>query len=698
MAGSSQGSTVLPLFDSRTPEELDALVKRAQHCDPTYVPVNLNSWHQVFLREEPLDLPEGPPSFCDPCETDRLVAELLELPEVETASGIRSGNLPGSIFDDRNHYLGPANKNSGPPHGLGVAKAWEEARREHGINPGEGVQLIDIEEAWYLDHEDLPPGITVLDGLNPGNSGWHWHGTNVLGTIFMQPANDKGGAGIAWGGKGRVAGRLRTYTIRVQRIVNGVIQTSERVTSGINVPVAVLEAVLRSEFGDVILLEDQTPKPEGRIDTPENLPVELCPGVFDIIRIATAVGVIVIEPAGNADIQPIGSANPGVHPRRLVKVEGTPTSPQPGELPPIKMPDSGAIIVGASNSTDLTPKDYSNFGNRVDVFAWGDDVCTTGPGKDFELPVVLAALQKQYRPDTTATVDDTRRPFNGTSAAGALIAGVVMLLQSIAQKRGSRYSPVQMRKLLKQGGTPSSGSKTDYIGVMPNLEAILDLDNIPFGSDIFIRRTGSDTGLPIPAPVEASLDQEIARLSASPDIFISASADGSGPPDYHLIVPGERETSSGQLIKNFLSVGVRNRSRPRAEGVKVTLYWSKLSTCQFPASWSRNTIHTFVFDTAVTADSTLVKSQSFVWNGQGLPSESSEDFCLIAIATSPSDPGPNVISIAESLEKLWTSQNPVVDGVSPPPPDAEQRMKLYLTFLRNNNNIAHRKFNVPQSI
>jgi hypothetical protein len=42
--GTSVGAQVLSLYYPSTPEELEALVARAQKADPTYVPVDMTAW------------------------------------------------------------------------------------------------------------------------------------------------------------------------------------------------------------------------------------------------------------------------------------------------------------------------------------------------------------------------------------------------------------------------------------------------------------------------------------------------------------------------------------------------------------------------------------------------------------------------------------------------------------------------------
>ncbi len=64
--------------------------------------------------------------------------------------------------------------------------------------------------------------------------------------------------------------------------------------------------------------------------------------------------------------------------------------------------------------------------------------------------------------------------FNGTSSASAIVAGVAIAVQSIAEAAGKkRLGPAQMRETLSHhaNGTPSP----DRIGVMPDLKKIIKL-------------------------------------------------------------------------------------------------------------------------------------------------------------------------------------------------------------------------------
>jgi hypothetical protein len=60
---------------------------------------------------------------------------------------------------------------------------------------------------------------------------------------------------------------------------------------------AIADAVSVMSFGDVLLLEAQT-----TLWGYSLVPVEIEPAVFDVIRLATALGIVVVEAAGNGGV------------------------------------------------------------------------------------------------------------------------------------------------------------------------------------------------------------------------------------------------------------------------------------------------------------------------------------------------------------------------------------------------------------
>src|SRR5262249_7492544 len=76
-------------------------------------------------------------------------------------------------FEARQLYLADA------PPGLGAANSWSWPG-----GAGAGIQIIDIEGAWLLTHEDLVENQGGLaGGVQIDDVAWRNHGTSVLGIL-----------------------------------------------------------------------------------------------------------------------------------------------------------------------------------------------------------------------------------------------------------------------------------------------------------------------------------------------------------------------------------------------------------------------------------------------------------------------------------------------------------------------------------
>jgi len=108
---------------------------------------------------------------------------------------------------------------------------------------------------------------------------------------------------------------------------------------------------------------------------------------------------------------------------------------------------SGAILVGAGEPKKSERCRDSNYGRRVDLHNWGRCVVTCDSKRDYY-----------------------HYGFLGTSAAGAVVAGVVACIASVLAANGYRpLSPRRMRRLLVRTGY----LKSKGIGPRPDLEAAL---------------------------------------------------------------------------------------------------------------------------------------------------------------------------------------------------------------------------------
>ncbi len=389
---------LLPLFESQ--DSIDQLVDRARRNDPDYEPADFSAWFQV-------ETPAG-------VNADELVKRLRKLDNVETAYLIRPNPPPDvkpgdDIRNKRQYYQDKA------PRGIDARFAWGFFGGD-----GAGIGFVDLEQGWNLNHRDLEDAkITIISGVNRDN---YSHGTSVLGEVLMVD-NTTGGVGIAPSAKGRVISLWRT-------------------DSSPNTADAIRCAIATMSFGDVLLLEVHETDP---ISETDYWPAEILQPNYIAIRLATAMGIVVVEAAGNG----------GYDLDRYTNAKGR-------NIFDRNYRDSRAIMVGAGSSEDPHTKlPFSNHGNRIDCYAWGENINTT------------------ITSDTGGSNTEYTTRFDGTSGAAPIVAGAVLIVQGIAQfSLGRRLSPLELRDLLTTNGTPSATPATDKIGVMPDLKAIITNNQI----------------------------------------------------------------------------------------------------------------------------------------------------------------------------------------------------------------------------
>ncbi len=372
----------------------------------------------------------------DPSDSRRLATRLKRTNAVKDAyvaprpvpavvvlpPGVPDGKTPASRnFEPSQGYL------HAPPDGIGAMAVWPQP----GGN-GRGVTICDIEGAWNLKHEDLPPGITLLGGKMIPDLGWRNHGTAVLGEMVSLPGV-AGTVGIAHGATAVVH----------SAVINGVFNAAGAITA----------AAARLTAGDVILIELQGTGPNGKYVAMQYWRAE-----FLAIEAAVAKGIVVVEAAGNGD-EDFDAPN----------FQGTGLQQ-----------DSGAIVVGAgvppTNYFDFfgfgagkpgyseigTPRSriwFSNYGKIVNVHGWGWHVTSLGYGD----------LQGGARENTWYT-----QRFSGTSSASPIVAAAAACIQGRAKvQKGSPLSPSVVRDILVKSGTPQEPSPgmpvSQHIGPLPDL-------------------------------------------------------------------------------------------------------------------------------------------------------------------------------------------------------------------------------------
>jgi serine protease len=480
-----------PLIESVDARRLSEMVERARRMD-----LDIERDRPDFSRWYQIVTPNG-------VDAGELAKALRRLEAVETAYVMRPLPPPVSPGDDPRYpnegYLSAA------PNGIDAVYAW-------GFTGGDGtgVGFVDLEQGWNLNHEDLASaGITLISGVN---NAYFYHGTFVLGELRMAD-NAVGGVGIAPQSSGRVVSQWRT-------------------ASSYNTADAILNAVSVMAFGDVLLLEAQETDPVGG---QYYWPVEIADATYDAIRLATALGIVVVEAGCN------GSYDLDAYTNLSGKKIFDRTSAD--------FRDSGAIMVGAGSSASPHARlSFSNYGNRIDCYGWGENIDTT--------------TTNSTGTDNTAYTSS----FNGTSGASPIITGAALLVQSLAQTAlGYRFSPRELRRILVTNGTASATPSTDKIGVMPDLRAIITGNALNLAPDLYLRDIVGDTGNPTSGMV-----------SQSPDIIVKQGAVANPQTTYGVGSGNENDPALSDDVNsgpdNFVYVRLLNRGGSAAGNVSVDVY------------------------------------------------------------------------------------------------------------------------------
>ena len=332
---------------------------------------------------------------------------------------------------------------SAAPDGIDARYAW---RKGFG---GEGVRFVDVERSWNFEHRGLQR-VRFKFGENgartpfyneslpvAGEGNCPEHGTNVLGVVAGWDSRE-GHRGIAPN-----CSSVATVSQRRKKL-HGL--------DDWDLVGAILYAVSGADellgFGDVLLIE---------VQTLDNLPVEVVEHYYLATKLAVGNGIIVVECGGNA----------GCDLDRHWEITGdwSPTISMCRDDERFR--DSGAIVVAAGQQRPVknrkgrwchAPWHSTNYGTRIDCYAWGESIRTAGGG-DGGMP-----CNERY----------TSR-FGGTSGAGAIIAGAAILVQQMfmSRARGRHLPPDEMRQILShpKHGTPGCGHE---IGIMPNLRKIYE--------------------------------------------------------------------------------------------------------------------------------------------------------------------------------------------------------------------------------
>ncbi len=486
------------------------------------------------------------------------------------------------------------------PDGIDARWMWTQPSGE-----GAGVGIVDLEGGWRVTHEDLvAKSPTLIYGTQYAS--WMDHGTAVLGEIAASD-NTVGVVGSA----------PSVSSVRMSSIYDAM--GVQHVTDALVAAIAAMSA------GEILLIELQT----------GFKPIEITDANLDAIRLASALGIIVVEAAGNGntDLDAWTTAG-GLH--RLNRTSAD-------------FVDSGSIMVGAAVSS--VPHDrwaYSNYGSRIDCFAWGENVTSTGYG-DLD--------------DGGGNADlEYTNTFQGTSSASPIIVSAAALVQSRYMSiSGSILSPMQMRQLLSNPatGTAQGAGVAGAIGVMPNLALIVP--SMGLMPDVYLRDAVGDTGaIPWTGPITISPDVIVLpNPVADPQLMY-----GEGSGTENIAALGDK-VELGQ--NNTIYIRVRNRGGVAATNVTVTVYWDEVGTLITPSGW--HLIGSTTIPNVPVGD-ILTVSPAITWLKANLPTV--PHACFVVVLSHSTDPAP-IIPAALS----WTE---------------------FYDLIRNNNNITWDNFNMVEEL
>jgi serine protease len=272
---------------------------------------------------------------------------------------------------------------------------------------GEGQHFVDVEAGWGPDREPLA-GDSKPDARS--------HGEAVLRIVTaIAPRMASLNVASVWH-----SGPGRDRQFRQNALLAAIDALVQAGDGGRTTGVLLLEQV--AHYDAVI------PYRGTHVEVRWDLPLETAAVEAELIRMASALGITVVEAAGNGFSPGLGAERQGLDLDDYPLTHG---------MHALSEWDSGAILVAAANSADRSRLEASNFGSRVDGYAWGDGA------------------------------------FGQTSAAAAIVAGAALVVLGIAAAaRPAKRSMTgrEVRELLRATGTPAA-SPRERIGVMPDLRA-----------------------------------------------------------------------------------------------------------------------------------------------------------------------------------------------------------------------------------
>lgn len=300
--------------------------------------------------------------------------------------------------------------------GLNMQYAWDQNLF------GQGINVRDVEYGVNLNHEELneknvivPQGMTIEPSLT---TAYTEHGTAVIGILY----SDNGTYGT---------------TGLVHKANEVILYPEYTVEQGYDRLYAISQAIDASNRGDVILFEMQTEGADG--STNGYAPAEYDTPVWDLTRAASDLGIVIVAAAGNGN-QNLDDALYQEY---------------------MDLGHSGAIMVGAGTSnTNHNKLSFSNYGVRLDLQGWGQQVFTTGYGNAY----AIAGDTNQWYTN-----------FSGTSSATPLVASCVINLQCYYHLQTGDYLEAgQLTTILQETGIAQGDPGNGRIGEFPNMKTALE--------------------------------------------------------------------------------------------------------------------------------------------------------------------------------------------------------------------------------
>lgn len=486
------------------------------------------------------------------------------------------------------------------PDGIDAKYAWGFAGGD-GATPG--LRFVDLERDWDFTTGDLlitDPG-SIIYGSRSGITADIEHGKSVLGIICSQD-NTAATVGIV----------PNTSDVKLAAHDGTISDLHDAIVDLITTPG-------KLNPGDILLIE-ATIQLADEMGTNRYVPVEGVEAIFDAIEDATNAGIIVIEAAGddNVNLDDFQTFDEGDTP---FTTDGS------------GFGDSGAIMVTAGMwvGAEVKHSTDANYGSRIDCFYFGDNLQTIGG------------------------------TFSGTSASTAVVAGAAIAMQSLYESAyGFKLTPSELRQYMIDTGeifdNDSDGTADDtLIGVMPNLRNFIDTHMAK--PDVYIRDNLGDTG-----------DTSTGCLSISPDMKVTV-GDYSGDADaaFNSAEVGNKVEIG---LDHYVWVRAINRGGEDAVDVVATIYWSEVASLINPTGW--NLINTITWN--VPQGGSLYAGGPIAWPSTSLPPEG--HYCLIGILDHPDDPAPPLAAfidredfhqfVAEENNVAWKNFN--VESFDDPPP------------------------------